>query len=388
MTESTAVQLPANSRLRTGTSLHKQFVPAMMRRPIISLTALACLLAALFWTFVASDRYLSEAQIIIQSTDLAVGQNMDFSTLLAGASGGNRSDQLLLRTHLLSTDMLKKLDARLDLRSHYSDRKRDPITRMWSKDVPFERFHAHYLDRVSITFDEYAGILVIQAQAYDAETAHAIARMLVEEGERKMNEIGHRLAQEQVSFVEKQVVALSNKFQQARTELVAYQNAKGMVSPQTTVESMAAVINRLEGQRTELQARRAAMLGYLSPTAASVVELDLQLAAIEKQIEREQARLAGPGGKTLNTTVEEFQRLQMAAQFAQDVYKTALVALENSRVEATRTLKKVSVLQSPTLPEYPVRPRRIYNAVVFILVAVLMAGIAQLLVAIIRDHKD
>lgn len=388
MTDSTNAQTSPGARSRKANWIRKKLLPGFLRRPILGLTALACLLAALFWTFVASDRYLSEAQIIIQSTDMVGGQTMDFSTLLTGATGGNRADQLLLRSHLLSVDMLRKLDAELDLRAHYSDGRRDPWTRMWSKDVPFEWFHEHYLERVTITFDEYAGVLVIQAQAYDAQTAHAITRMLVEEGERKMNEMGHHLAQGQVTFVERQVAEKGKKFQQARAALVAYQNAKGMVSPQATVESLATVVNRLEAQRTELQAHRAAMLGYLSPKAPSVVEIDLQIDAIEKQIARERGRLAGPGGKTLNRTVEEFQRLQMAAEFAQDVYKTALVALEKSRVEATRTLKKVSVLQSPTLPEYPVRPRRIYNAVVFILIALLLAGITQLLAAIIRDHKD
>jgi len=51
----------------------------------------------------------------------------------------------------------------------------------------------------------------------------------------------------------------------------------------------------------------------------------------------------------------------MDAGFAEDVYKTALVALENGRIEATRTLKKVSVLQRPTVPQYPLEPRRIYK---------------------------
>jgi capsular polysaccharide transport system permease protein len=86
--------------------------------------------------------------------------------------------------------------------------------------------------------------------------------------------------------------------------------------------------------------------------------------------------------------VEEYQRLQLSAEFALDVYKTALAALETGRVEATRTLKKVSILQSPFEPQYPVEPRRLYNIVVFILAALLIAGTVHLLGAIIRDHQD
>jgi capsular polysaccharide transport system permease protein len=86
--------------------------------------------------------------------------------------------------------------------------------------------------------------------------------------------------------------------------------------------------------------------------------------------------------------VEEYQRLEMAAGFAHDIYKTALVALEKGRVEATRNLKKVSVVQNPTLPQQPLEPRRLYNIIVSVLVTLLVAGIVHLLAAIVRDHKD
>lgn len=362
--------------------------PALVRQRISRAVVIASLSAVAYWGLLASDRYVSEAHIIIQKTDLASGQSMDFSTLLAGAVGGSKTDQLLLRDNLLSMDTLNKLDAKLDLRSHYSDSAHDLVSRLWFKDTPQEKFHQYFLSRVSIEFDDYAGVLVIKAQGYDPKTAHAIATMLVEEGERTMNALGHRLAREQVAFVEKQVAESAIRFQKARSAVLAYQNRKGMVSPQSTAENLAGVINRLDAQRTELQTRRNSLLGYLSANAPSVVDLDMQIAALEKQMSKEQARLTSPGGKTLNRDVEEFQRLEMAAAFAQDVYKTALMALEQNRVEATRTLKKVSLVQTPTLPQYPMEPRRLYNLTLFILLTLLVAGVAHLLAAIIRDHKD
>jgi capsular polysaccharide transport system permease protein len=78
----------------------------------------------------------------------------------------------------------------------------------------------------------------------------------------------------------------------------------------------------------------------------------------------------------------------MEAGFASDVYKTSLVALEKGRVEATRNLKKVSVVQSPTLPTTSLEPRRFYNIIVSLLVIFLVAGVVHLLAAIVRDHKD
>jgi len=354
---------------------------------LYSLALVFSLMAAGYWLIIASDRYVSEAHIIIQRTDLAAGQVVDFSNLLGGSMGSS-ADQLLLRDHLLSIDMLLALDAKLDLRNHYSNWRRDPLSRIWSATAPIERFHGYFQSRVSVDFDEYTGILVIKAQAYDPDTAHAIASLMVAEGERHMNTMAHDLADEQVRFLERQVAEMNDRAMRSRQLLIAFQNENSLASPQNAAQTLESIIGSLEAQLTELHTRKTAMLGYLMPGSPGVRELELQIAATEKQIKREQKRLASPEGNTLNSAIEAFQRLEMEAAFAQDVYKTSLVALEKGRIEATRTLKKVSILQSPSMPEAAVQPRRIYNTIVFLLLSLMVAGVLNLVAVIIRDHRD
>jgi capsular polysaccharide transport system permease protein len=212
--------------------------------------------------------------------------------------------------------------------------------------------------------------------------------MLVAEGETAMNDMAHALAQDQVNFIQKQVSDLAARYAATRQAVLHYQNKHGMLAPDEMAVHLNGAIDALQVKRTELQTRRTAGLAYLAPQAPGIVELDTQIAAVDAQIAAERARLAAPTGTTLNSKVEEYQRLQLEAGFAQDVYKTALTALERGRVEATRDLKKVTLLESPTLPEEPVQPRRLYNITVFILITLLLAGIAHLLAAIIRDHKE
>lgn len=357
------------------------------RHSVFGVAFAAALLAVFYWGILASDRYVSEAHVIIEKTDLSGGQTMDFGSLLGGG-GANHSEQMLLRDYLLSVDMLKKLDAALNLRAHYSDWHQDPLSRIWFMDTPMEKFHRYYLSRVSVDYDDYAGVLVIKAQAFDPKIAQAIVNTMVKEGEHQMNSMAHRLAQDQVDFLEKQVASMGVRTIEARQAALNYQNAKGLVSPQSTAENIAEIVNKLEATLADLRTRRSALLSYLTPDSSNIVEINQQIAAVENQISQEKARLASPGGKTLNRAVEEYQRLQMNAEFMQDIYKTALVALERGRIEASRTLKKVSVLQSPSLPQYSLEPQRLYNIVVFILVILLLAGIFNLLAAIVRDHKD
>jgi capsular polysaccharide transport system permease protein len=353
---------------------------------LIRLTLIGALLATAYWLLIASDRYVSEASVIIRKTDSVAAPTPDLSMLIAGIAGVNRNDQLLLREYLLSVDMLKRLDAELTLKAHYGDWGRDWVSRMWLTDM--EWFHRHYLSRVAIEYDDYAGVLRIKAQAYDSATARAIADMLVREGERYMNQIGHELAQTQVNFLTTQVDLAQLRFQQASQRLLAFQNKKGLLSPQATAESLNVLIAKLEEQRAQLQTQLASLPKNLERDHPNIVMLRQSLAAIDRQIDEEKAKLANPVGKTLNITMEEFQRLQMEVSFTQELYKAALTALEKGRIDATRMLQKVSVLQAPTLAEYPMEPRRIYNAVITFLFGLMLVGILKLLESIVLDHVD
>ena len=215
-------------------------------------------LCILYWIF-SSDRYVSEATILIQNTEQLTTPSIDVTTLLSGMGGPNKSDQLLLAEYLLSMDMLKKLDRALNLRAHYSDSKWDFASRMWLGKYYLEWFYRYYLSRVSVIYDEMNGVLHIQAQAYDPKIAHQIAQLLVQDGERFMNEMNHTLAKVQVEFLDKQVAQAQIHVLNASRDLLNFQNQKGLISPKATIESIHTIISKLESQRTELQTQLASL---------------------------------------------------------------------------------------------------------------------------------
>lgn len=355
---------------------------------IVRLTIVYALLSVPYWLLMASDRYVSEASIIIQRTDQVNAPGLDVSSIIAGVNGPNRGEQLLMREYLLSVDLLQRIDASLDLRSHYSDWRRDVISRMWFKNAPIEWFYRYWLARVDVDYDDYSGVLHIRLQAYDPVTARAIVNLMLKDGESHMNKIGHELAQAQVDFLDGQVKFAHDRLLDASHDLIDFQNRNGLMAPLATAENLNAIIAKLEAQKADIAIQLAAMPSALSPNQPTVMMLKKSLQALEQQIALKRAELASPTSKTLNYAVEEFQRLQMQVAFMQDVYKTALSALEKGRMDAARTLKKVSTLQEPTQPNYPLEPLRIYNVVVTLIVAGALIGFVKLLESIVLDHVD
>lgn len=373
----------------TDSSSWRRALRTARAQPFRWVVTLACILSTAYWLGIASNRYVSESRLLIQSTNLNSGSSFDLAGLLSGAAGGvNRTDQLLLREYLRSVDMAEKLDQELGLRRHFGNHG-DWLSRMWrGEHAPTEWYHQYLLKRLSIEYDEFGGVLVIKTQAFDPETAQRITQMLVQEGERFMNRMEHAIARDQVAFLEEQVHKLHGQAQTARQAVLDFQEKKGLISPEAAAQTIAGIVSNLQGQLVALQAQRAALQAYLVAGHPNVVQLTQRIDAVQKQIDAEQAKLAAPGGKTLNRTAEAFAQLELQARFAMEMYKTALTSLERGRLEATRTLKKVSVIQQAPLPQYAMEPRRIYNAFVYAVVILLLAGVLHLIAAIVRDHHD
>lgn len=345
----------------------------------------AILLVSFYWFVWAEERYVSRATVVLESPQVATPE-FSLSSLMSGG-GGNTHDLLLLREHLLSVDMLRLLDEQLDIRQHYSEHG-DIFAKLRDPNVPIEDLHKYYLRRVEVELDEYAGVLNIHVQGYTPEFAHDMAALLLEAGENHMNTMGHRLAEEQVRFLEQQMIRLEDRFRETRTELLEFQNEYGLVSPTSTVESINQVVATLEGDLARLQAQRSALASFQSSQSAELRQVERSITALRDQIVEQRDRLAQATGNSLNRVSAEYETLELQAQFAQETYSSALAALENTRLEAARQLKQVSVLQSPLFPEYPTEPNRLYNSSVFAIITIFLAFILSMIMMIVKDHRD
>lgn len=357
------------------------------RSPLMTAAAVFSILAGVYWLLIASDRYVSEADVIVQRTDSGRIAAPDLSALLSGDTSGNRHDQLIMREYLLSRGVAAQLDKELNLSDHYAAWTNDPLSRL-SFANSADDFYQYFQSRVSIEYDEYSGVMVIRAQAFSPRMAQNITTRLVAAGEKFMNSSAQDLAKGQIAYLEEQAANLNNRAIAARQAVINYQNRVGIVSPTREAEAIGSIMAELEASKTQLQTELSAKRAFLVDGHPAIVELEQQIAAVNAQIEQEGARLTSPQGGKLNAKIEEFERLQARAQFDETVYKTAITSLEQLRFESTRTIKKMSVIQAPNLPQQAELPQRFRQTLVYSLLAFLLAGVAQLIVMIIKDHRD
>ena len=347
------------------------------------------IVACIYWTM-ASDRYVSEAVVLVQNTETGGASSpSDLLSMFTGGSG-NKTDQMLLIEFLTSIDMLNKLDSELDLRGHYSDTNADIISRMWSKDISTEWFYKYFKNRVTVAYDEYSGVVRISAQAFDPETATKITTLLVQNGEDFMNKLSHKIADEQVLFLSQQVEISKNELLVANEQLLDFQNKRNMVSPTTEVENYQSLIANLEKQKSEILVKIDTLPANLGNNNHIKQSMLTNIKAIEEQISKLREKITNANEKVsaLNEIADEERLLKMDVEFKKEIYSSTLSGLAKGKLSAARLIKNVGILQSPSKPQYAVKPERLYSIAATIVVMLLVLGMLQLLKAVILDHVD
>ena len=350
------------------------------------LWVLACLaVAVLYLGFIASDRYVSRAEVIIKQAD-QIKMLPDALSML-GLGGSNHQDVLLVQDYLKSWDLLAKLDKELDLKSHYQSDKADYFSRL-SDDVSREDFIEYYRNHLILQFDELSGVLTVELQTFSPEYGQQVVALMLKESERFINKLGHQVAQDQLAFVEKEVNRAYQRLQEEKAKVLAFQNSHQLISPESTSSARLGVVSQIESELVNQQAQLKQLRSYMKESAPAIISVQSRVDALTRQVEQERAKLTGQDKDAMNEITAGYMDVQTQATLAADLYKTGLISLEQTRVEAYRKLKHLLVISQPSLAQDAEYPRRLYNLATVGVLLLLFYGLVVMGLATLREHQD
>ncbi|NDY90901.1 Wzz/FepE/Etk N-terminal domain-containing protein [Ideonella livida] len=366
---------------------------AQLRRhwPLLVFVILPSLLAGLYYSLVAQDRYASRAAISVRDIS---GMSSSSSTssglgsLIGGSASAAFGDMLSLNAYIHSSQMLQRLEERLQLRQHYESPAVDFVYRL-PKDAPAEKFLAYFVSRVDVHFDDLTGVLVVEAQAFDREMSRKLNQAILEESERFLNDYMHRIADERRRFAESEVESSKKRLQAAKKEVLEFQVKHRLLDPVLQASANSSLTASLQATLSGHETALNAALAYLSEDSYQVRNLRSQIAATKAQIAAESLRAtASTGGAQLAALQIEYQALVSKAAFAEEALKTAQISYESARMDTMRKLKTLVVMEPPTLPGLAAYPKRLYDFLSFFVGCLMLFTIVKLLIATVLEHQD
>jgi len=342
-------------------------------------------IAVLYFGVIASDRYVSRAQLVIKQAD-QIKMLPDALSML-GIGGSNHEDVLLVQDYLNSPDLLAKLDKELGLKAHYQSHDVDYFSRL-SGDVSQEDFLKYYRDHLSLRLDDLSGVLTVELQAFDPAYGQRVVNLMLKESEGFINKLGHQVALEQLAFVEKEVNHAYQRVQDEKAKVLDFQNKHNLISPESTSTARLGVVSQIESELASQQAQLKQLQSYMKDTAPAVISVKARTEALTEQLAQEKARLTGTNQNAMNEVTARYMDVQTQATLAADLYKSGLISLEQARVEAYRKLKYLLVVSQPTLAQDAEYPRRLYNLATIGVLLCLMYGLIVMGLATLREHQD
>jgi capsular polysaccharide transport system permease protein len=359
------------------------------RRLQVAMIAVPVLLALLYFVVIAADRYVSESTVALRQAGNDAASLPGAAMLLAGLSPPSREDTLYLQQYIHSLGLLKRLDAELHLRKHYESESRDILARLRSS-AKQEAFLDYYRNHVDVVLDDLSSTLTVRVQGFDPAFAQSLNKAILSESEHFVNELSHKLAREKLGFAEKELARSADRLQAAKADVLAFQAKNKLLDPTIQAQASGALSAEMQSAISKAETELRQLRTYLNDDAYQVQALRSQIKALRAQLAIEGKRATGSGKQSdkLGLLAIEFQGLQMKAQFALDAYKLSLAAVENGRIEATRKLKSMVVIEPPTLPQTAEYPRRLYDLTTILIACLLLYGVVRLVIATVREHQD
>ncbi len=350
----------------------------------ISIVVLPLFILIFYYLFIASDKYISEAKVTIKQT----GQPQTSLNLSIFGIGNptSKEDAMYLQEYILSYDMLDYLDKKLNLKKIYQSKDIDFISRL-SSDATHEEFLKYYQRHIiDVSYDDMSSILTIKVYAFKPEDAKKIAEAILEQCERYINGVSHKIAKEQMNFIEQELAYANQKMQNSKNTLLKFQNTYKVLDPAQEAQASASLVAQLETQLAGQEAQLRNLLTYLSDDSFQVQALKNQITAMKEQIEKEKSKVVG-GDSKLNKILAQYLDLKLNVDFSTDVYKATLSAFETTRVDASRKLKNLVIIASPNLPDEALYPKKTYNTVFATIILLIFYGIIRLVIGIIKEHR-
>lgn len=349
---------------------------------------LPSLLFSIYQLFIATERFESQAQVIVQQPDAMA--TMDASMALLSGMGvpTGSSDTELVKAYIYSTDMVQYLNQELDLRGHYSQEFIDYFSTIHENDTR-EELLAYYQDRVKVIINEKSGVISIYSQGFDSEYAQKLTNKIVERSEWFINSIGHQLANAQLSFVQGEHETIEKQLAQAQTKLLNFQREYNLLDPTAEGVAMQQITYTLEGQIAVKQTELKTAQTIMSAKAPQVLALQNELNALKTQLKSERNKLAqsGKGEMPVSEILAKFTDYKVQMELAIQAYTSSQISLEKSRIEAYRQIKYLIVVEKATLSQENKYPDVFYNISLFVLLFSLVFGIGKIIISTIQELK-
>jgi capsular polysaccharide transport system permease protein len=343
------------------------------------------LLTALYVFVWATPRYVSEFEITFQTYQNTQSLSSGLIQSVMGGSSAGQDFGSILYEYARSETLLHKIDKKLNLRKYYSSSAVDYPVRL-NPNASEEAFLNYYRQHIVDVSEGLGGFLTVDVQAFDPQFAQTVANAIVEDCDEMVDQMTSRARLDGMKFAEEEVARQEQRVLRAAVAQTKFQNLHGDINPTNTASQFGQIVATLEGDLAQAKTSLANTLSYATPDSPQARRIQNQITALEAQLREQRNRLTG-GDATYSQILEDYSRIQLEQQFAQNAYTSAQQGLMVARADAARKQSYLVDFIKPSLPDRPARSFYTTFLAAAFIGSLLLYGIGSLVAGAFRDQS-
>jgi capsular polysaccharide transport system permease protein len=350
---------------------------------VVAPTILACI----YFGLIASDVYLSESRFVVRSPQRQAPTGLGALLHSAGFSR-SQDDTYTLHDFMQSRDALQKIDAQLPLHEAFGSTDIDIFSRFdgLGSDNSFEALYLYYQKQITIDLDSASSISTLKVRAFSADDAYRIDTMLLEMGERLINDLNARGRQDIIRFAASDVDTAEQKAKAAALALSKYRTQNTVFDPERQSALQLQQISKLQDELIATKTQLAQVRTFTANNP-QIPSLQKRVETLQSEINGEMAKVAG-GTSSLTNKAAEYERLALERGFADKQLAAALASLEQARNDAQRKQLYLERIVQPNKPDVAIEPRRLRAIFATFMLSLVCWGVLTILIAGVREHHD
>lgn len=363
--------------------------PWWRRLPVgfLVVVALPTLLAAIYYLVIATPRYVSEARFIVRASTQSQPSVLGAALQGVGLST-TQSDAFAVHEYIKSRDSLRELNGRFDIAAILNPPGADAFSRyprLWDSRGE-EGLYKGFNRFVVVGYDSTTGISTLRVEAFRANDARQINQALLASGEQLINRLNERAMGDAVSEAQAARDEARERVTDVQQQLTAFRNREGFIDPELAARESSSLIGGLLATVAQLRADRAQLAGE-APQSPQLPIIDGRIAAYERQIAAERAKVAG-ASNSLAPRVGVYTDLELQRELANRELGETTAALLAAQQEARRQKLYLDRIVNPNLPDKPSQPHRWTAILTVFASAMLIYGLGWLVWAGVREHRQ
>lgn len=326
----------------------------------IAIVAVPAVLAAIYFVFIASSQYVSEARFAVRAAEHSGIESISGAAALQGLA--EVQDSLIIANYVKSLAVVQALEERVGLRALFSRPGIDWLSR-FNPDRPIERLERSWRSQLDTAIEAPSGIITVKVWAFSPEDSLRIAQAIVSLSEEMVNRLGERTRQDAIAQSQSELTRSEDRLRRARAAVRDLRNEVGVIDPQRTNEGIAKIIGDLQSDLVLIDQELATARRTFSPDAPQFALLEARRQATRESIAGLQGRLtdaAGTSKDTLSAVMTRYDALDLERQIAERQYTAAAGAFEQARVAAERQGMYLATFVKPVLAQEADYPHRFW----------------------------